>query len=150
MDCLVTGIAPTSDKTEVETLLAKCQCDPQRLAIISKVDNKALGAHHVKPSMTSAATIMTGSEGTSVPGIGGSSASLSAFGGSHSHATDYLGGLPHIPPDEAQNYNIAIAEGRSLVTYKASAGEAASIETAFREAGLRKVKTFKSKETSLG
>jgi hypothetical protein len=83
-----------------------------------------------------------------VPGVGGSGASLSAF--AHSGATDYLGGLPFIPVDEAANYNIAIAEGRSLVTYKASAEEAASIEGSFREAGLRKVKTFKSKETSLG
>jgi hypothetical protein len=99
--------------------------------------------------MNPAATIMTGSGGTSVPGVGGSGASLSSFGGHHG-GTDYLGGLQFIPPDEAQNYNIAIAEGRSLVTYKASAEEAASMEAAFREAGLRKVKTFKSKETSLG
>jgi hypothetical protein len=148
MDCLVTGIAPTSDKTQVETLLAKCQCDPQRLAIISKVDRTVQDAHHSRPSMSSAATIMTGSGGTGVPGVGGSGASLGSF--AHSGGTDFLGGLPFIPPDEAQNYNIAIAEGRSLVTYKASAEEAPAMETAFREAGLRKVKTFKSKETTLG
>jgi hypothetical protein len=150
MDCLVTGIAPTSDRTQIETLLAKCQCDPHRLAIISKTDVSAVKEHHAgRPSMNTAATIMTGSGGTSVPGVGGSGASLSSFAG-HAGGTDFLGGLPFIPPDEAQNYNIAIAEGRSLITYKASDEEAASVEAAFREAGLRKVKTFKSKETSLG
>lgn len=143
MDCLVTGIAPTADKSQVEGLLAKCQCDPQRLAIISKADASIESAHHARPSMNAAATIMTGSGGTSVPGVGGSGASLSAFGG-HAGATDYLGGLPFIPPDEAQNYNIAIAEGRSLVTYKATTEDADAIEAAFREAGLRKVKTFRA------
>lgn len=142
MDCLVTGIAPTSDKSQIESLLAKCQCDPERLAIISKVEGRAQSAHQSRPSMNTAATIMTGSGGTSVPGVGGSGASLSAFAG-HGGQTDYLGGLPFIPPDEAQNYNIAIAEGRSLVTYKANADEAAAIEAAFRDAGLRKVKTFR-------
>jgi hypothetical protein len=150
MDCLVTGIAPTSDKTQVEALLAKCQCDPQRLAIISKTGRPGEGGEHAgHPSFSNAATIMTGSSGTSVPGIGGSGASLSSFGG-HAGGTDFLGGLPLIPVDEAQNYNVAIAEGRSLVTYKASDEETASIEAAFREAGLRRVKTFRSKETSLG
>jgi hypothetical protein len=149
MDCLVTGIAPTSDKAQVDALLAKCGCDPQRLAIISKTEGRSQAGQHARPSMNAAATIMTGSGGTSVPGVGGSGASLSSFGG-YGGATDYLGGLPLIPADEAQNYNTAIAEGRSLITYKATPEEAASVETAFREAGLRKVKTFKSKETSLG
>jgi hypothetical protein len=143
MDCLVTGIAPTADKAQVEALLTKCQCDPQRLAIISRADASVESAHHTRPSMNAAATIMTGSGGTSVPGVGGSGASLSAFGG-QSGGTDYLGGLPFIPPDQAQNYNIAIAEGRSLVTYKASTEEAGTIEACFREAGLRKVKTFRT------
>jgi hypothetical protein len=150
MDCLVTGIAPTSEKNQVEELLAKCQCDPQRLAIISKTSKpREAGDHAGHSSFSSAATIMTGSSGTSVPGIGGSGASLSSFGG-HGGMTDFLGGLPLIPADQAENYNVAIAEGRSLVTYKASDEEAASVEAAFREAGLRKVKTFRSKETSLG
>jgi len=150
MDCLVTGIAPTADKAQVEALLAQCQCDPQRLAIVSKSSPPgAAGQHGGHSNFSSAATIMTGSSGTSVPGIGGSGASLSSFGG-QGGVTDYLGGLPLIPSDQAHNYNVAIAEGRSLVTYKANDAEAASIEAAFREAGLRKVKTFRSKETSLG
>jgi hypothetical protein len=142
MECLVTGIAPTSDAAQVEALLSKTQYDPERLAIITKSAAQGrIEGHAGGPSFSSAATIMTGSEGTSVPGMGGSGASLSAF--SHGTAIDYLGGLPFIPPDQAQNYNIAIAEGRSLVTYKASAEEAPTIEAAFREAGLRKVKTFR-------
>lgn len=143
MDCLVTGIAPTSDQSELDALLAQCRCDPERLAIISKAEGKSQSGQASRPSMNTAATIMTGSGGTSVPGVGGSGASLSSFGGGQAGGMDYLGGLPFIPPDQAQNYNIAIAEGRSLVTYKANADEAESVEASFRQAGLRKVKTFR-------
>lgn len=142
MEWLVTGIAPTGDPEQIKALLSQAEYDPERLSVISKADAKARSeAQAGGPSFSSAATIMTGSEGTSVPGMGSSGASLSAF--SHASATDYLGGLPLIPRDQAQNYNIAIAEGRSLVTYKATPEEAPTVEAAFREAGLRKVKTFR-------
>lgn len=144
---LVTGIAPTSDTTQLEQMLAKGNIENTRLAIITKAKAEAPMAadQHGGPSLSMSSTIMTGSGGTSVPGVGGSRASLSSFAG-HGGVPDYLGGLPLIPPDRAHNYNIAISEGRALVTYKATPQEAPAIETTFREAGLRNVRTFKPKE----
>lgn len=147
-ELLVAGIAPTSDTAKIEQMLAKASLDSARLAVITKA--KAQGTlrneHHGGGALTSSSTIMTGSGGTGVPGVGGGNASLSSLSG-HSAAPDYLGGLPMISADQANNYNIAIFEGRALVTYKATDEEAPSIQTAFREAGLRNVKTFRPKET---
>ena len=158
---LVTGIAPTSDPQQLEkSLLESCKFDIDRLAVVTKVRQTA--AHeesalrfvhaaentHSRGSSNSGMTaaIMSGSGGTSVPGIGGSNASLSSFSGG-SQAPNYLGDLP-VPHDARANYNTAIHEGRSVVTYKASAEEAPLMEQAFRACGLRNVKTFKPKVTA--
>jgi hypothetical protein len=102
------------------------------------------GEHHAMSSGMTAA-IMSGSGGTSVPGIGGSNASLSSFSGGGS-VPNYMGDLP-VPHDARANYNLAIHEGRSVVTYKASEEEASQMEQAFRACGLRNVKVFKPKTT---
>jgi hypothetical protein len=143
-DFLVTGIAPTSDPAKLETILQNCNCDRTRLAFITKATaqlraqaNHGAGAG----ALAASSTIMTGAGGTGVPGMGSSGASLSSFG--HGGVPDYLGGLPLIPSDQAQNFNIAISEGRCLVTYKAEPDEASTVETSFRQAGLRNVKIFK-------
>jgi hypothetical protein len=144
---LVTGIAPAD--AQLAQLLAGVSLDEARLSTISKASaaaRAAAGGEHLGgPSFSSSSMIMTGSGGTGVPGVGGSNASLSAFGG-HGSVPDYLGGVPLIPHDQAQNFNIAISEGRTLVMYKAAPEEAAQIEAAFRNAGLRNVKVFKPKE----
>lgn len=143
---LVTGIAPTADPAQLESILEQCNCDKERVSIITKATVRA-GRHEdhaVGAALSASSTIMTGSSGTGVPGIGGSRASLSSFGGGHGQVPDYLGGLPLIPPDQAHNFNVAIAEGRSLVTYKADEDEAPAVQTSFRQAGLRNVKIFKA------
>jgi hypothetical protein len=147
-DYLVTGIAPSSDTAPIEEMLAKNSLQNERLAIITKAKAKAQEHqdHHGGPSLSQSSQIMTGSGGTGVPGVGGGTTSLSSFAGA-GNVPDYLGGLPLIPPDQAHNFNIAISEGRGLVTYKATPQEAASVETVFRQAGLRNVKIFKPKET---
>lgn len=144
---LVAGIAPTSDGAQIEKMLAQTTLDSTRLAVVSKSQSqgKVHDDFHGGGSLTSSSTIMTGSGGTGVPGVGGGNASLSSLAG-HGSVPDYLGGLPLISPDQAHNYNVAISEGRALVTYKATPEEASSIERTFREAGLRNVKTFKPKE----
>ncbi|HLI97511.1 MAG TPA: hypothetical protein VKT72_15685 [Candidatus Baltobacteraceae bacterium] len=142
---LITGIAPAG--AQAAQLLAGTSLDETRLSAVSK-NSAAAGAvtgEHGGPSFSSSSTIMTGSSGTGVPGIGGSNASLSSFAG-HGGAPDYLGGVPLIPRDQAHNFNIAIAEGRTLVMYKAAPEEAPHIEAAFRNAGLRNVKVFRPKE----
>jgi hypothetical protein len=144
-DFLVTGIAPTSDPAKLETILQTCNCDRTRLAFVTKANAQSgsNGGHGSGgASLAASATIMTGAGGTGVPGMGSSGASLSSFG--HGAAPDFLGGLPMIPSDQAHNFNIAIAEGRCLVTYKAEPDEASTVETAFRQAGLRNVKIFQS------
>lgn len=148
---LVTGIAQTGDAELVAQMLAGSQLDETHLSTVSKssAQSRAGGGEHLgAPSLSSSSTIMTGSTGTSVPGISGSHASLSSPTG-HGVVADYLGGLPLIPPEQAEHFNIAIAEGRTLVMYKAAPEEAAQVEAAFRVAGLRNVKVFKPKVTSL-
>jgi hypothetical protein len=141
---LVTGIAPTADPAQVAQQLAGCKLDEARLSTISKSSTQARmhEEHTGAPSLSNSSTIMTGAGGTGVPGISASRASLSSLS-AYEDVPDYLGGLPLIPPDRAENYNIAIAEGRTLVMYKATPEEAPQIETAFRAAGLRNVKIFK-------
>lgn len=142
---LVTGIAPTSDPAQLEALIEQCNCDRERLAIITKASTQAgrRGVDHAGgATLAASSTIMTGSSGTGVPGMSSSGASLSSSG--RGEVQDYLGGLPLIPSDQAHNFNVAIAEGRSLVTYKAEPDEASTVEAAFRQAGLRNVKIFKA------
>ncbi len=142
---LVTGIAQTSDPAALESIVEKCNCSKERISIITKANLPANAHDHGRggASLSSGSMIMTGAGGTSVPGMGGRNTSLSSLVG-HGSGLDYLGGLPLIPADQAQNYNIAIAEGRSLVTYKATAEDAQTVEAAFRAAGLRRVRTFRS------
>lgn len=143
-DFLVTGIAPTSDPAKLESILQNCNCDRARLAFVTKATAQLPGqAEHAggAGALAASSTIMTGAGGTGVPGMGSSGASLSSFG--YGGVPDYLGGLPLIPKDAASNFNIAIAEGRCLVTYKAEPDEASTVEAAFRQAGLRNVKIFK-------
>lgn len=146
MELLVTGIAPSGDAAEVLQRLAGSGLDASRLSAVTKATAQARMDHggHGGGSLSAASTITTGSGGTGVPGVGGSHASLSSFRG-HGSAPDYLGGVPLIPPDQAENFNIAIAEGRALVMYKASADEAPQAQDALRAAGLRNVKIFKPK-----
>jgi hypothetical protein len=148
MEYLVTGIAPGSDPAQVAQMLAGAALDDGRLSTVTKASAQAnmhAAEHHGGPSLSSASTIMTGSSGTGVPGMGGAHASLSSFSG-HGSAPDYLGGLPLIPADQAEHFNIAIAEGRTLVMYKATPEEAPQVESVFRSAGLRNVKIFRPKE----
>jgi len=140
---LVTGIAQNSSAQQVEAMVAQHALDAARVAVITKTA-QAGGheGHGMRPgALSSGASIMTGSSGTSVPGTGSSRASLGSY--AHDEVPNYLGGLPLIPPDQAEHFNVAIAEGRTLVTYKATPDEAQAVESAFRAAGLRNVKVFK-------
>jgi hypothetical protein len=147
-DYLVTGIAPTGDATQISNMLMGSALDESRLSTVTKTSAQGqLGtqSQHGGPSFSNASTIMTGSGGTGVPGVGRSHASLSV---SHTAVPDFLGGLPLIPRDQAEHFNVAIAEGRGLVMYKATPEEAPQVEAAFRSAGLRNVKVFKPKVTT--
>lgn len=87
-------------------------------------------------TMTHGVGIMSDSGGTTVPGIGGSTASFSAF--ASVAAADYLAELG-IPDDEVDNFNDAISGGRSVVVYPSADGNVAE---ALRAAGLLHVRTY--------
>lgn len=147
MEYLVTGIAPVREAAQAAQLLAGAALDESHLSMVTKASGSAYsttGGHHGGPSLSTSSTIMTGSSGTGVPGVGGSNASLSSLS-SQGGVPDYLGGIPLLPADQAEHFNIAIAEGRTLVMYKAAPEEAPAIDAAFRAAGLRNVKIFKPK-----
>lgn len=154
--CFVTGIAPTQNVSDLEKMLGEIEgIDRSKLTVITKAerdhehDSSFLnfihaGGPHIDTdavgTLSNAGTsIMTGSGGTGVPGIGASSGSLGFLGGAHGPQT--VGTLP-IPTDEADNYNDALDDGRTVVAYEFT-GDTALLEAAFRTAGVRKVKTFR-------
>ena len=83
--------------------------------------------------------IMTEAGGVNVPGISADSRYVGYF--AQPHIIDHLADWP-IPEDQIQNYNEAIDAGRAVVTYKAEPSEAPQVEKAFKDAGLKNVKTF--------
>lgn len=87
-------------------------------------------------TMTHGVGIMSDGGGTGVPGIGGSATSFSSF--STVAADDYLSDLG-IPDDEVDNFNDAIASGRTVVIYPS---DDASVSDAFRAAGVMHVRTY--------
>ena len=155
-DCFVTGIAPTQDIAELEKMLGSVpNLDQANLSVITTANRSdrhdrsflnfihaggpQLDAEVVGGPVASAGSIMTGSGGTGVPGIGADSNSLGFLG--HPYVVQRVGTLP-IPEDEADNYNDALEEGRCVVAYKSVNADCASFEGAFKAAGLKHVKTF--------
>lgn len=143
MACFVTGIVPTNDVSEVEKLLdAVPGIDHSKLSVITSSartgehDDSFVNFVHAAGD----ATIMTGSGGTSVPGINRDPSGMGLLG--HPHVVNALGVLP-IPEDELENYNDALEDGRCVIAYECSDGAAAAMEGAMQQAGVRRVKTFK-------
>lgn len=144
MDIVVAGIARTSDPKELEGLLMGCaHLDASRLTVITK--QQQTGVHDASPlrflHSGGSAAMRAGSDGTGVPGMGSGTMTLSAFTGSSS-VPHYLEQIA-IHRDVAENYNIAIDEGRSVITYKATDEEAPVVQETFRGCGLVNVKTLK-------
>ena len=155
-DCFVTGIAPTQDVSELEKMLGSApNLDRTNLVVITTADRTErhdrsflnfihaggpqIDAEVVGSSIAGADSIITGSGGTGVPGIGADHNSLGYLG--HPHLIQHVGSLP-IPADEAENYNDALDDGRSVVAYKSGNNDCASFEGVFHTAGLRHIKTF--------
>jgi len=155
---LVTGIAESSHPTHLEDkLCGKDEVNCDKLTVITADDPTE--EHHSsileyifagELAQTSDVShdvirgdtaIMTDSGGVNVPGISADTRYIGFF--AHPHVINHLANFP-IPADQIENYNDAIDEGRSVVTYKATAQEAPVVEKAFKDAGLRNVKTFNS------
>lgn len=156
---LVTGIAQTTNPAELQGAL----CDVLDCHRVIVITSDSPGAEHENSMMNfihaadmaqttdtssdvirGSAAIMTNLDGVNVPGISSDTRFVGYF--AHPHIIDHLADWP-IPTDQVQNYNDAIEAGRAVVTYKASPDEAPAAEQAFKDAGLKNVKTFGAAKT---
>jgi len=150
---LIVGIFPQSDPKALESALAAQKIDLSKVKVVSgsagDTDSTALEfvdvvedmeGNSLSDDMTRGMGIMGDSGGTGVPGIGGRQATLDSF--SHHGATSrYFSGFA-IPPDEVDNFDQAVAEGRAVVLYPNAGADAQAVATAFRAAGLRNVRSY--------
>jgi hypothetical protein len=155
-DRLVVGIANTSDPAKIEEHLAVSNIEPtDKLAVITNshlAEHDDSPVHFIHPAgpehtttdaphevITGGEAILTTTDGTQVPNISADSRYMGFF--AEPRIVDFMEDF-EIPDSERQNYNEAIAEGRSVVVYKAAEHEAKPVEESLREAGLKNVRTY--------
>jgi rhodanese-related sulfurtransferase len=150
---LVVGIFPQSDAKALESALSAQKIDLSKIKVVSgaagDTEESALEfidvvedmeSNSLSDDMTKGMGIMGDSGGTGVPGIGGRQATLGSF--SHrGGASRYLAAFA-IPPDEVDNFDQAVADGRAVVLYPDAGADAQAVVTAFRAAGLRNVRAY--------
>jgi hypothetical protein len=144
----VTGIAQTQDVTEIEKVLGSMTgLDHSKFVVITKCertdehDDSFITFIHAVADAEGANRLIYSGGGTEVPQIDEPGTIQLGYLG-HPHVIQHCGNLP-IPEDEADNYNDAIDNGRTVVAYPVD-GDAASVQTAMHNAGLAHVKTFAS------
>lgn len=157
MACYVTGIAASSDIAQLEqTVGAISGIDRSKLTVLTKSDRTYEHEssflnfiHTTEPYIDSDAagtlsmrneSLLTGGTGTGVPGMGGGARGFTTA--TNERTPQHVGNLP-IPTDEADNYNDAIEDGRAVLAYECDPAQQATLEDAFRKAGIAKVKTFR-------
>lgn len=157
-DQLITGIAQSSQPDALEDQLCdQPQIDCDKLSVITKDSPTAahegsvlnflhVGGSHATTDTDSSVIagstgIITDAGGVNVPNISADTRYVGFF--AHPHIIDHLADWD-IPADQVDNYNDAIEEGRSVVTYKADADESPAVAQAFKDAGLKNVQTFRS------
>jgi hypothetical protein len=141
MGLVITGISHGPDLQALEAALTAAGLSLEPLSVIDAGDESI--------TLTQQSSLATGSvgpieTGTGVPGL--TDSRPGGFGGSTTYFRDEslstrLGDL-EIPDDEVDNYLEALAAGRSVVAYFATADTMESVERVFRDAGLAKVKRF--------
>ncbi len=152
---LIVGIFPSTDAAALEKALSGVPgLDRDRLRIFIPDSGAAAPqdsslqftlvkpdpAEELSPELSHGTGVMTDFGGTDVPGLTDSrEQSLSDFVDIQEFP-NYLGSLP-IPDDEVDNYNEALAEGRSVVAYSVES-DAETARQALRAAGLRNVEAF--------
>lgn len=147
---LVVGIYPEAKGSSLEPALAAQNVDPSKVRVFSVEGDD--GDSHLQfvdvvqeadeeyGDMTRHSGILPDLSGTAVPGIQGSEVPLTSFV-TPENSKHYLDGY-EIPDDEVDNYDDAIGEGRAVVVYTGDASEAATIEAAFKAAGLQHVRSY--------
>ena len=146
---LVVGIFPEANARALEPALAaqnvdasKCKVfsvdsddgdsELQFIDVIAETD-KEYG------DMTRNTGVLTDFGGTGVPGIQNPERPM-RFLSPHTSA-HYLDGYA-IPDSEVDNYDDAIGDGRAVVIYSGDASECATVEAAFKAAGLAHVRSY--------
>lgn len=155
---LVVGIFPVSDPKALESALAAQQLDLSKVKVVSggvaEDDAEAsplefidvaedMESNSLSDDMTRGMGIMGDSGGTSVPGIsgGGRPTKLDSFAPRGEPSSRYLAGFA-IPPDEVDNFDEAVGQGRAVVLYPDAGNDTQKIAAAFRAAGLRNVRAY--------
>lgn len=140
-DVLVAAIARIADEAELEAILGQCAgLETSRLTLFRKEHVREAPARlrmHFIPSHN--APVASASDGTNVPGMARTLA-LNPYV-VDADSIDHLKDIG-ISSDAAHYYNIAIDEGRSVVTYIASTETATSVEEQFRACGFVKIRRF--------
>jgi hypothetical protein len=140
-DVVIAAIARIVDDAELHEVLAQCAgLDASRITLFRRDRAPEVAARirtHFIPSRH--APVASGSHGTNVPGMG-TTLALNAYV-ADAAGSDYLKGIG-ITPDAAHYYNIAIDEGRSVVTYVTSTENATLSEKQFRACGFKKIRCF--------
>ena len=139
-DVVIAVIARIADEAKLEEVLVGAGLDASRVTLF-RTDHvrevrARLRTHFI---LSDHAPVASGSHGTNVPGMG-TTLALNAYVADVA-AMDRLKGIG-INPDAAHYYNIAIDEGRSVVTYVTSAGNATLVEEQFRACGFKKIRRF--------
>lgn len=139
-ELLIAAIARTSGEAELLTILSQCNgLEASRLTLFTKdplLVAPARSRMHFIPFQ--GAAVASSSHGTSVPGIERTLALSAYLVDATTHHLKDMG----ISTDAANYYNIAIDQGRSVVTYSANAENAAQIEDEFRACGFVKIRRF--------
>lgn len=145
-ECVVAGIARTSDPAQLEKILMGCaNLDPARLTVITRQESPAQDSSPLRFVHSENSSMGTGSGGTGVPGMS-RGATLSSLVGRTS-VPHYLSATK-INPDLAENYNVAIHEGRSVVVFHSSSGEdPTAVQETFRNCGLVNVRALANRTT---
>jgi hypothetical protein len=140
-DVLIAAISAIADEATLEETLAGCTgLETGRITLFKKQPaREAPARERLHPISPRGSSIAAATNGTSVPGMGITS-SLNAYE-PDTGEVDRLGSIG-IPAYAAHNYNIAIEEGRSVVTYMANVRDATLVEEQFRACGFLKIRRF--------
>ena len=157
MACYVTGIIATNDVSELEKILGGLpNVDNSKFSVITRSEQTEeheesfLNFIHLGPSIEGDnfgtlanidTAIMTSGGGTGVPDLTRSGSGLDFLNSEYIAAE--IGVLP-IPEDERANYNDALMEGRAVIAYDCAEADTGAVETAMRQAGVHKVKTYRN------
>jgi hypothetical protein len=138
MGLVVTGIVQTPDLAAVEAALGAAGLSSEHLQLVEPGEDS--------PPLTQGLAVSPNigpiETGTGVPGLTSGTMPMTSrpIVGNDS-LSDRLGDF-EIPDDEIDNYLEALAAGRSIVAYFAKDDTIDRVESAFRAAGVAKVKRF--------